>query len=232
MPIFSSTPARMTEPPVGACVCASGSQVCSGNSGTFTANAIANAKNSHRPVLAANVGVLGDLDQVERDLAVVGLGQHGRGDDADQHERRADHREQEELRGRVDAVVVAPAADEEVHRHEHDLEEHEEQEQVEADEAAHHAGFEQQHPRQVALVVVVRVDAGDHQREQHAGEHDQEQRDAVDAEVPRDAPRLDPRVLLTNWKPALFFSNANSTHSDRPPVSTLVSSAVTFTRSG
>ena len=43
----------MTEPAVGACVCASGNQVCNGKSGTFTAKAIANAKNNHRPVLAA-----------------------------------------------------------------------------------------------------------------------------------------------------------------------------------
>jgi hypothetical protein len=36
VPSFSSTPARMTEPAVGASVCASGSHVCTGNSGTFT----------------------------------------------------------------------------------------------------------------------------------------------------------------------------------------------------
>ena len=46
MPIFSSTPARITDPAVGASVCASGSQVCSGNSGTLTANAAKNARNS------------------------------------------------------------------------------------------------------------------------------------------------------------------------------------------
>ncbi len=38
MPIFSSTPASSTEPTVGASVCASGSQVCSGHSGDFTPN--------------------------------------------------------------------------------------------------------------------------------------------------------------------------------------------------
>ena len=38
--------ARITEPAVGASTCASGSQVCTGNIGTFTANAIRNAKNS------------------------------------------------------------------------------------------------------------------------------------------------------------------------------------------
>ncbi len=46
VPIFSSTPARMTEPPVGASVWASGSQVCSGKIGTLIANASAKAANS------------------------------------------------------------------------------------------------------------------------------------------------------------------------------------------
>src|ERR1700704_1420344 len=39
VPIFKSTPARMTEPAVGASVCASGSQVWNGNIGTLMANA-------------------------------------------------------------------------------------------------------------------------------------------------------------------------------------------------
>ena len=47
------TPARITEPAVGAWVWASGSHVCSGKIGTFTANAMAKAKNNHRPVDAA-----------------------------------------------------------------------------------------------------------------------------------------------------------------------------------
>ena len=48
VPILRSTPARMTEPAVGASVCASGSQVWSGNIGTLTANATAKARNSQR----------------------------------------------------------------------------------------------------------------------------------------------------------------------------------------
>ena len=55
VPIFSNTPAKMTEPPVGACVCASGNQVCSGKIGTFTANAMAKDTNSQRPVLVAKL---------------------------------------------------------------------------------------------------------------------------------------------------------------------------------
>ncbi len=46
VPIFRSTPARITEPPVGASTCASGSQVWSGNIGTLIAKASANAAKS------------------------------------------------------------------------------------------------------------------------------------------------------------------------------------------
>ncbi len=46
MPSFSITPARITEPPVGASTWASGNQVWSGNIGTFTANASAKAAKS------------------------------------------------------------------------------------------------------------------------------------------------------------------------------------------
>ena len=36
--------ASTTEPPVGASTCASGNQVCTGHIGTFTANAVKNAR--------------------------------------------------------------------------------------------------------------------------------------------------------------------------------------------
>ena len=45
-PIFSSTPARITEPAVGACTCASGSQVWTGHIGIFTAKLAKNASQS------------------------------------------------------------------------------------------------------------------------------------------------------------------------------------------
>src|SRR5947207_1462373 len=47
VPIFSSTLASITEPAVGASVCASGSQVWNGNMGTFTAKPTKNAQNTH-----------------------------------------------------------------------------------------------------------------------------------------------------------------------------------------
>src|SRR5665811_2075260 len=43
-PILSNTPARITEPAVGASTCASGSHVCTGNMGTLMANATKKAK--------------------------------------------------------------------------------------------------------------------------------------------------------------------------------------------
>ena len=43
-PIFRSTPARITEPAVGASTCASGSQVCTGNIGTLMAKATKKAR--------------------------------------------------------------------------------------------------------------------------------------------------------------------------------------------
>src|SRR6202051_1519164 len=45
VPILSKTPARMTDPAVGASVCASGSHVWKGNIGTLIANAKKNAQN-------------------------------------------------------------------------------------------------------------------------------------------------------------------------------------------
>ena len=47
MPIFSRMPARNTLPAVGACTWASGSQVCSGNSGTLMAKPANSARKTH-----------------------------------------------------------------------------------------------------------------------------------------------------------------------------------------
>src|SRR5260370_24748873 len=56
VPIFSRTLARITEPAVGASVCASGSQVWNGNMGTFTANPTKKAqKTPHSSPLESDV---------------------------------------------------------------------------------------------------------------------------------------------------------------------------------
>ena len=65
VPIFSRTAARMTEPAVGASVCASGSQVWNGNIGTLTANPRKNARNTHHCRLNGTFMLL-ELRDVER----------------------------------------------------------------------------------------------------------------------------------------------------------------------
>jgi len=54
VPIFSRTPARMTEPAVGAATCASGSHVWNGNSGTLMAKASPKARKSQNCRLGSN----------------------------------------------------------------------------------------------------------------------------------------------------------------------------------
>src|ERR1039458_3120180 len=51
VPIFNGTAARITEPAVGASVCASGSQVWNGNMGTLTAKPTKNSQNTHHWVV-------------------------------------------------------------------------------------------------------------------------------------------------------------------------------------
>src|SRR5437899_2207480 len=58
VPIFSSTLARITEPAVGASVCASGSQVWNGNIGTFTAKPTKNAQNTHHAIRAGKLAFM------------------------------------------------------------------------------------------------------------------------------------------------------------------------------
>ncbi len=138
---------------------------------------------------------LGQADQVEGEVAGGLLAEEHQGQDADQHQGRAEHRVDEELEGGVDPPLVAPPADEEVHGDEHDLPEQEEHEQVEGQEHPDAARLQQEHPRHVALEVVVDVGPGDGQREEDAAEDHQEEGDPVDAQLPGDAERLDPRVV-------------------------------------
>ena len=131
MPILSMTDASMTEPAVGASTCASGNQVCSGKSGTLIANATKNARNSSNASRGAKaslpvwISCMND-GVVERAGPVVEV------DDGDQHQHRAGHGVQEELHGRVDAPLVSPDADQEIHRDQRDFPENVKQEQVHA----------------------------------------------------------------------------------------------------
>ena len=140
----------------------------------------------HQALELAHVERLGPGEEVERQ-------------EADDHQRRPEQGEQEELDGRVLPFGSAPDADHEVHRQEHDLEEHEEQDQVLGDERAEHAGVQYQDQDQEALgilrlgEVVPRVD--DHQGHDQRGEQDQRKGDAVDAEDVPGVDDVDPRLV-------------------------------------
>src|ERR1043165_8709598 len=57
-PIFSRMPARITEPAVGASTCASGSQVCTGHIGSFTAK---DARKANQRKACIEIGKCADL---------------------------------------------------------------------------------------------------------------------------------------------------------------------------
>ena len=122
------------------------------------------------------------------------------GNNSNQHERRSGHGVDEELCCGVNALVISPFANEEVHRYQNDFEKHEEQEQVEAEEAAHDASLKHQHPYQVLLVIVMRINSYNHQWEQDSSQHHKEERNSIDAQMPRNSPLTHPRMLRDKFK--------------------------------
>ena len=83
----------------------------------------------------------------EGGLAELLLVQVDERDDRHQHEQRAGGREQEELHRRVDPALPAPDADDHVHRDQHHLPEHVEQEEVERHEDTQHAHHQDEEAR-------------------------------------------------------------------------------------
>jgi hypothetical protein len=64
--------------------------------------------------------------------------------DGHQQERRAGHREQEELHRGVDPPLVSPHPDDEVHGEQQPFEEHEEQQEVEGHEGPEHGRLQKE----------------------------------------------------------------------------------------
>ena len=89
--------------------------------------------------------------QIEReragDFAVIEINEKNR----DEHQQAADHCVDKKFQRRINAARTAPDADDEIHRNEHRFPEDVEEQQVEAGEHAHHAGFQQQHGDQIAF---------------------------------------------------------------------------------
>jgi hypothetical protein len=82
VPIFRRTPARITEPAVGASTCASGSQVWNGNRGTLIANASAKPELKRSRYRELHKVVIGEGYDAE--LPVI---QVYEGDDRNQHQK-------------------------------------------------------------------------------------------------------------------------------------------------
>ena len=157
VPSFSRIAARMTEPCVGASVWASGSQVWNGNIGTLTAKPMnMPAKIQIAVFVATPPTVLEEpleLEAGQFGCRAVVLGDDEQGDERHEHQRRTEHRVEEELQRRVLAVLAAPHADHEVHRQQDQFEEDEEQDEVLGDERAGHAGLQHQHQDEERLGV-------------------------------------------------------------------------------
>ena len=121
------------------------------------------------------------------------------GQDRHEHQQRPDERVEHELDRRVDAVGPAPHADDEVHRDQHRLPEHVEEEEVEADEDADHPRLEDEHrdPELLRPLLDRAPRRGQREGAQERGEQHEQEADAVHADVVGDAEGRHPaRPLL------------------------------------
>ena len=143
-----------------------------------------------------------DFAEVEGARAVL-RGHHIQADHRGQHDQAAEQVVQQELhRGARPPRALAEAADQEVHRDQHGLEEHVEQQHVQRDHRDQHHRLDGQrqgdvgvHAAAVAFAAV--VPAGhQQQRNQHRGQQHQDQRDAVHAQGVAGAESRYPRVVF------------------------------------
>ena len=184
-------------------------------------------RREHRTLEHLAVGALtpagGEFEDIERSFARLIEVRLVGGDDADQHQQRAEQRVEKELDRRVDPVLAAPHPDQQRHRDQHDLPEDVEDEEIERHEHAEHAGFEQQQRDVIlarpAIDGVPRPDDGDH-REQR-GQPDQDDRDPVDAHEVGDAEVRQPVDLSPGMA---RFARQQTARADRNPNSRMIES--------
>ncbi len=141
---------------------------------------------------------IGEYLEVEGQVTGVGLVDETERERRREQERGTERGVQEELHRRVLALRAPPSLDEEVHRDEHQLPEHEEQDQVERQEDAHDRPLEEEEPRHIGLHPVLDVALGREQteREQQRGDDDHEDADPVDTDDVTDPERGDPSLVL------------------------------------
>ena len=154
-----------------------------------------------------HLGLWRDVEAVQPEkIECVGTGgrtvEIGQAEDGDEHQHAPRHRVEHEFDGGVDTPVVAPDPDEEVHRDEHRIPEHVEQEQIERDEDPDHRRLESEHEEGELLYLPIDRAPGREQRDrrQESGEHYQQEADAVDAHEIVDAELRNPRVPLDKLK--------------------------------
>ena len=114
--------------------------------------------------------------------------------DADDQQRGSSHEHQRQLHGTVLLWTGTPNADEQVHRNQSDLVEHEHGEEVLRDEEAKHTGRQQGEPEEVFLLHRMLLPGGKGSREDDDGrKQDHHHRDAVHARAIEDVQGLEPR---------------------------------------
>ena len=147
----------------------------------------------------ADAHQVGDFEAVGVELRVV---LEIEGQDAEQHQHRACERVEEKLDRGVQLARAAPHPDDEVHRHQHELPENVEEEEIERDEDADHASLQQQEHRIVFLDAILhrRPGAEDRDEAHQRGEHQEQQADAIDADVIVRAERGNPIGALLELK--------------------------------
>src|SRR6202022_1279970 len=133
----------------------------------------------HRPVEAELPG-LGEVDRRDRQ-------------NRDQHREAADHRIDQEFKGRVDPPPLPPDADQEIKRNQHRPPEDIEKDEIQRQQDAGGRGLEDQQQQDELLEPRhERIDDDDRQQEEQRIEPQQEEAEAVDPQVVADARGGDP----------------------------------------
>ncbi len=170
-------------------MCASGSHVCRGKSGTLIANARKNAPKSKYSVRRRQRDrAIGkqrlNLRDVKRWIAGDG-GDPVEPQNRHEHQDRAEHRIQHELQRGINAAAVSPDADQEIHRDQHHFPEQKEQEQIERNENADHSGLKDQKANKEAFYALVDrfPRCQDRNRRKQRGQQNEKQAESVNAQV-------------------------------------------------
>jgi len=118
-------------------------------------------------------------------------------EDAEDEQGGTTHEHQGQFHGRILLRARTPDADEQVHRDEGDLVEHEHREHVGGDEEAEHTNAQQHEPKEVLLGERLQLPGGERAREDDdRREEDHHHGDAIHADAIGDLERFEPRDAI------------------------------------